>query len=423
MTFFCNKRKKNDGNNFVAQSFKRKASLAIVNKIQNRIKSNRQIKVKDTLKYLTEVSKIFRKVIDTKIVAITGSCGKTTLKELLGSTLKKISQVSISPKSFNNKFGVPLSLINLKQNDKFGILEVGMDKKGEIDYLSNIIMPDVGVITNINYAHAKNFRNIKQIALAKSEIINNIRPNGFVILNSDDNFFKLHRRISLKKKLKVISFGIKKVANIKLDKIKPLGKKFEIYINFDGKKKCFLVSDDFQNNIYNILSAIAVISIYTNIFELSKNIFSDFKIPGGRGDQSVIKIENKKFNLVDQSYNSNPLSLTSAISNYDKIETKKSKKYLLLGDMLELGNHSENLHKSIIPLINQTKIDKVFVKGKIVSKIFKDISNTKKGKIFVNKSEIFQFIRNDLNNNDYLMIKASLATGFNNIVKELKGYN
>ena len=102
--------------------------------------------------------------------------------------LSKISKVSISPKSYNNKYGVPLSLINLRQNDKYGILEVGMDKKGEIDYLSKIIQPNVGVITNINYAHVKNFKNIKQIALAKSEIINNIRPNGFVILNADDNF-------------------------------------------------------------------------------------------------------------------------------------------------------------------------------------------------------------------------------------------
>ncbi|MDC0943571.1 Mur ligase family protein, partial [Candidatus Pelagibacter sp.] len=208
MIFFLQlKEKKNDGNKFVAQSFKKKASLAVVNKIQNKINRGRQIKVKNTLKFLTYISKVFRRNIDTKVIAITGSCGKTTLKELLGNVLSKISKVSISPKSYNNKFGVPLSLFNLKQNDEFGILEVGMDKKGEIDYLSKIIEPNVGVITNINYAHAKNFKNIKQIALAKSEIINNIRPNGFVVLNADDSFFELHKKIAYKKNLKVISFG------------------------------------------------------------------------------------------------------------------------------------------------------------------------------------------------------------------------
>ena len=422
--FFAIKGKKNDGNKFVAQSFQRKASLAIVNKIQNKLNNNRQIKVKNTLKFLTEFSKIYRKNIDTKIIAITGSCGKTTLKELLGNTLSKISKVSISPKSYNNKFGVPLSLSNIKQNDEYGILEVGMDKKGEIDYLSKIIEPDVGVITNINYAHAKNFKSIKQIALAKSEIIKNIRPNGFVVLNTDDNFFELHKKIAYKKNLKVISFGIKSnKANIKLSSIKPLGKQFKINISFNNENKYFLLSNNFQNNIYNILSALAVISIYKNILKLHKDIFLNFKIPRGRGDHSVIKINNKKINLIDQSYNSNPLSLKSAIKNYDKIDSKKSKKYLLIGDMLELGSHSVKLHKSIAPLVNQTKIDKVFVKGKMASLIFKNISKAKKGRILANKSQIIELIRKDLNNNDYLMMKASLATGFNHIVNDLKGLN
>ena len=115
--FFAIRGKKNDGNKYVSQSFNRKASLAVVNKIQNKLNKSRQIKVKNTLKFLTDISKTFRKSIDTNIIAITGSCGKTTLKELLGNVLSKISKVSISPKSYNNKFGVPLSLFNLKQND------------------------------------------------------------------------------------------------------------------------------------------------------------------------------------------------------------------------------------------------------------------------------------------------------------------
>ena len=422
--FFAIKGKKNDGNKFVTDSFKRKASLAVVNKIQNKLNSGRQIKVKNTLKFLTDVSKVFRKGIDTKIIAITGSCGKTTLKELLGNVLSKISKVSISPKSYNNKFGVPLSLFNIEQSDEFGVLEVGMDKKGEIDYLSKIIEPNVGVITNISYAHAKNFKNIKQIALAKSEIINNIRQNGFVVLNADDGFFKLHKKIAFKKKIKVISFSIKnQKANIKLINIKPFGKKFKINISLDNKNKFFLISENFQNNIYNILSALAVISIYKNIFTLDQKVFLNFKTPGGRGDLSFIKINNKKINLIDQSYNSNPLSLKSAIKNYDEINSKKSKKYLLIGDMLELGNHSKKLHQSIAPLINQTNIDKVFVKGKMASLVFDNISKAKRGRVLVNKSHIIEFIKKDLNNNDYLMIKASLATGFNNIVKDLKGLN
>ena len=422
--FFAIKGKVNDGNKFVSQSFKKKASLAIVNKIQNNLDDKRQIKVKNTLKFLTNVSKVYRKNISTKIIAITGSCGKTTLKELLGSVLGKLSNTSISPKSYNNKFGVPLSLLNIKENDQYGILEVGMDKKGEIDYLTKIIEPNVGVITNVNYAHAKNFKNIKQIALAKSEIINNIKSKGSIILNADDKFFKLHKQISQKKNLKLISFGIKSNrADIKLIDIKSFGKNFKIKIKFMNKIKYFIISNDYQNNIYNILSALAVISVNLNIFNLNKNIFLNFRIPDGRGNHSLIKINNKKINLIDQSYNSNPLSLSSAIKNFDKIKSNKSKKYLLLGDMLELGRYSKKLHESIATLINKTKIDKVFVKGKMASLMYKKISNSRKGKILRNNSQINDLIRNDIKNNDYLMIKASLATGFNKIVNEIKGLN
>ena len=372
--FFAIKGKKNDGNKYIGEAFKNKASLVVVNKVQNKFNSKRQVKVKNTLKFMTEISKIFRQNIDTNIIAITGSCGKTTLKELLGNVLGKISSVSISPKSYNNKFGVPLSLLNLKHSDEFGVLEVGMDKKGEIDNLTNIIKPNVGLITNINYAHAKNFKNIKQIALAKAEIIKNILPNGFVVLNADDSFFKLHKKIAENNNINVISFGIKtKKANVKLFNIKKVKKAFKIKVKLNDKFKYFIISNNFQSNIYNILSALSVISIYKNVFKLNEKIFLDFRSPAGRGDHSTIKIGNKKINLIDESYNSNPLSLKSALKNYDNIDTKKYRKYLLLGDMMELGSHSKKLHQSIVPLINETNIDKVFVMGKMVREIFDNI--------------------------------------------------
>ena len=420
--FFTIKGKKNDGNKFVGQAFSKKASLAIVNKINKKNNIKRQIKIKNTLKFLTESSKVFRENINTKIIAITGSCGKTTLKELLGSSLKKLSKVSISPKSFNNKYGVPLSLFNLNQKDNYGVIEIGMDKKGEIDHLSKIVQPDVSVITNINYAHVKNFRNLKQIALAKSEIINNTKDSGIIILNADDYFFTLHKKIAKKKNLKILSFGIKsKKTNVKLISIQKVGKKFRANIKINNLKTHFLISNDFQTNILNILATLTIMSIFFDISRIKKNIFVNFKIPNGRGDISKIKINNKKLNLIDESYNSNPLSLKSAILNYDKIESKKSKKYLLLGDMLELGKYSKKLHQSMGTIINRTKIDKVFVKGSKVLSIFNSISKSKKGRILNKNSQIIDLIKNDLNNNDYLMIKASNATGFNKLTNNLKG--
>jgi murE/murF fusion protein len=392
--------------------------VSTINKNSN---TKYQIKVNDTLRFLTKSSKIYRQNINTNIIAITGSCGKTSLKELLGSSLGQISKVSISPKSYNNKYGVPLSLFNLKQKDDYGVLEIGMDKKGEIDNLSKIVQPDVSVITNISYAHVKNFRNLKQIALAKSEIINNTKDNGFIVLNADDNFFSLHKKLAIKKNLNIISFGIKnKNSNIKLLDIKKVANKYRATIKVNNFKTYFSIKNDFQNNILNILATLAVMSIYLDISRIDKNIFNNYKTPNGRGDFSKIKINKKNLNLIDESYNSNPLSLKSAIINFDKIKLNKSKKYLLLGDMLELGKYSKTLHQSIGKIINKTKIDKVFVKGRDVLFTFNSISKFKRGRILKDNFEIINLIKNDLNNNDYLMVKASNATGFNMIVSRMK---
>ena len=420
--FFAIKGKKNDGNKFIGEAFQKKASIAVVNDIEKKINISRQIKVEDPLKFLTKSSKLYRENIKAKIIAITGSCGKTTLKELLCHSLKQISKVGISPKSYNNKYGVPLSLFNLNHKNDYGVLEIGMDKKGEIDYLSKIAQPDVSVITNINYAHAKNFKNLKQIALAKSEIINNTKVKGLIVLNADDNFLTLHKKIANKKSLKVLTFGIdNKDSNIKLINIKKVSNKFKINIKANNLKTYFFISNDFQNNILNILAALAIMSIFLDVSKLNRNIFMGFKTPDGRGDITKIKINNKHLNLIDESYNSNPLSLKSAILNFDKIKINKEKKYLLLGDMLELGKHSKKLHQSIGKIINTAKIDKTFVKGNEVLFTFNSILKKKKGRVLNNNSQIIDLIKNDLNNNDYLMVKASNATGLNKMINNIKG--
>ena len=419
---FCAiKGKKVDGNTFVSEAFKKKSSLAIVNKFNNKHSLLKQVKVKNSLNFLTKCSSIFRQNIDAKIIAITGSCGKTTLKEMVGRTLKKISKTTFSPRSFNNKYGVPISLINLRQNDDFGVFEVGMDKKGEIDNLTKIIQPDLGVITNISYAHSKNFNNINKIAEAKAEIMNNIKKDGIIILNSDDSFYKYHKKVAIKKKLKVISFGIKnKLSNIKLIQLKKLINKFELKIKVDDFKTSFYSTNVNTNNLYNILATIAVIHSYINIRRLKKDIFLNFKTPNGRGDLSKVKLKDKEIFLVDEAYNSNPLSLKTAIENYDKLKSKNSKKYLILGDMLELGKHSLQQHKLISEIINKTKINQVFVIGKYIKETYKGLKLSKKAQIISNKNDIINLINENLNNNDYLMIKGSNSTGLHKITKDLK---
>ena len=419
--FFAIKGKRVNGNTFLPEALQKKCSFAIVNQKNKDYSLSKQIKVKNTLNFLTKCSAIFRENINAKIISITGSCGKTTLKEMIGLTLKKISKTTYSPKSFNNKYGVPLSLFNLKQNDDFGVFEVGMDKKGEINKLSSIIKPDLGIITNISYAHSKNFKNIKQIADAKAEIMNNIKKNGTIVLNMDDDYFNYHKNLALKKRLKVVSFGIKnKSAMIKLTKVKKKNNKYELFINVDGLSISFYSENNNKSNIYNILATLVSINLYKDIRNLKKDIFLNFKTPNGRGDISKIKLKNKIFFLVDETYNSNPLSLKTAIENYDKIESKNSNKYMILGDMLELGKHSVKQHKLISKIVNKSKINQVYVIGKYIKETFKGLKENKKAKILSSRINIIDLINKNLKNNDYLMIKGSNSTGLYKITNDLK---
>ena len=157
---------------------------------------------------------------------------------------------------------------------------------------------------------------------------------------------------------------------------------------------------------------------------MKKNIFLNFKLPVGRGDISNLKLKGKNINFVDESYNSNPLSVRVALENFDKISIKKrNKKFLILGDMLELGKHSIKQHKLLSKDINKTNINKVYVVGKYIKKTFADLKPNKKGKILPLNFSIINLIKNDLANNDYLMIKGSNATGLNKITNNLKQGN
>ena len=421
--FFAIKGKRLNGNKYVSEAFKKRSSLAIVNHVNKDYSASKQIKVKNSLNFLSKCSSIFRDNINAKIISITGSCGKTTLKEMIGLTLKKISRTTYSPKSFNNKYGVPLSLFNLKQNDNFGVFEVGMDKRGEINNLTKIIKPDLGIITNISYAHSKNFKNIKEIANAKAEIMNNIKNDGTIVLNMDDKFYNYHKNLALKKKLNVVSFGIQAKSSTKLIRIKKIKKKYELLIRVNKSYFTFNSSNYNKSHLYNILATLSSINLFIDIKKLNKDVFLNLKTPNGRGDISKIKLNDKEIFLVDETYNSNPLSLKTAIENYDKIIAQSSRKYLVLGDMLELGKHSLKQHKLISKTINKTKIDRVFVIGRYIQETFKGLRLNKKGKILNNKLDIIDLIKKDLNNNDYLMIKGSNSTGLKNITNNLKQRN
>ena len=214
--FIAIKGKNYDGHIFAREALKNKANYCVVQKNINKINKNRLIKCSSTLSFLNKLALLKRNHSNSNVIAITGSSGKTTLKTLLGRILKEYGKTYFSQKSYNNHIGVPLSLCNLEHEHKYGVFEIGMSKAGEIRKLSSLIKQNNAIITNIGEANLENFENLKGIAKAKSEIIENINKDGYLILNRDDKYFNYFLNLARKKKINVLSFGNSNKSNAKL---------------------------------------------------------------------------------------------------------------------------------------------------------------------------------------------------------------
>ncbi len=413
--FLAIKGKKNDGNKYINDAIKKGAGC-VATTLTFKTNKTKIIKIKNPVAFLNRFAKLKREQSSANIIAVTGSAGKTSLKNLLKDLLKNFGKTYSSPKSFNNHYGVPISLSNLNYDDKFGVFEVGMSKAGEIKKLSDMIKPHIGVITNIGEAHIENFKNINGIANAKSEIIDKIKKRGTIVLNKDDKFFNFLYKKAKSSNLKICTFGIQKKADIFLEKLIRTDESSELYLNINGRKISFKIKD---LNVYNVLAAIAVLSILKIDLKKIKTILKNLELSEGRGKKYLISRYNKKFKLIDESYNANPLSVKNAIKNLSLLKKKKFKKYLLLGDMLELGAKSKKYHEELSKVINNSDIDKVFVKGKKSIFTYKHLKKGKRGNILQNEEDIEIILEKMISNNDYLMIKGSNATGLHNFSKKM----
>ena len=413
--FLAIKGKRKDGHNYLNEAILKGASHCVISKNFNKIKKNKVIKVSNTYSFLKKLAILKRKYTDGKIIAVTGSSGKTTVKNLIGKLLNNYGDTYFSPRSFNNSYGVPLSLCNLQQEHKFGVFEIGMSKKGEINNLSKLVKPNIAIITNIAEAHIENFKNLNDIAKAKGEIIDNISTSGYLIMDRDNKYFNYFRSKAEKRNIRVISVGKNKKSIIKIVKIKKFHK-YKLLTIKSFKKEYKIKTKD--QIIENVAYAIAVLEILNLDVDKIKNKIKDIKVLEGRGKISQIKYKNLNFNLVDESYNANPLSMKQSILNLSNIKNN-CRKFILLGDMLELGDKSKVLHENLSSIINNSKIKKLFIHGEHIMDTYKNVKKSKRGNILQEKSDFEEILLPILQNNDYLMIKGSNATGLKKISENL----
>jgi UDP-N-acetylmuramoyl-tripeptide--D-alanyl-D-alanine ligase len=387
-----------DGNDFVDEALSKGSNIIIAdNKRFKNNKDKRIIWVNDSIKALKTISNNIIKDYGGNVIAITGSNGKTTTTNIIGKTLKNNSKTL---KNFNNEIGMPLSLMNASSKSKNLIFEIGASKLNDIDYLSKILRPNVGLITNIGNSHLESLKNIDGVFKVKSEIVKNIKKNGFLVV-PNDNKKHLNKWKKMRSDITTISFGMKDDSDFyPIDvKIKQNGLSFLVTSRLLEKPIKISSSLEGVHNVKNILSACAVhYCLGQNLQDFSKSI-------------SLSKLDNlrqvkykwlKGSTLIDDSYNANPDSTKKSIdllSNYNK------KTVLLLGDMLELGRYKNKLHKEVGEYAKSKGISKLIAFGNLTRHSIDGFG--KNGIFFNDETKLKNYLRKNITSKNVILIKGS----------------
>ena len=393
--FFAIKGENFDGNKFADEALKKGSKIAVIDSDEiNFNKNDNIIKVDDSLKALQNLALYHRKRLKSKILAITGSNGKTTSKELIHSILSTSYKTTSTEGNLNNHIGVPLSLLKIKDDTEFSVIELGANNFGEIDFLTKMAEPDYGYITNFGKAHLEGFKNISGVIRAKTELYNwLIINNKILILNYDDP-----EQIKFKSS-NHFSFGSKLESKYM----------FEIIESDNVIVKCnnmvyeTCLYGDY--NFSNVCSAIAIGLEFGIDPKLIREKLKNFSSNNNRSE--IIKINNK--NVILDAYNANPTSVEFAIKSFIK---NKGTKALVLGDMFELGENSEIEHKKIIDIADEFNIDRCIFIGE---EFFKLKQDSVKNIFFKTKEDFYEF--GDIIREENILIKGSRGMQLENVLK------
>jgi len=408
-----------DGHNFINETIKKSSIGAIVSKIKKSHypKNYNLIYVKDTVKALGAIAKFYRKKFNIPIIAITGSCGKTTTKEMAGEILKTKYNVLKTQGTQNNQISIPLTLLRLNRKYQIAVLEFGTNHFGEIRYLSEVSQPNIGIFTNIGPSHLEFFKNPSSVFREKFDLARYLmNTGGTIIYNNDDRFLK---KINRKKRyFHTYTFGANNKSNFQFRSMKIVHNSLKFLLNNRFSVK---LNTPAQHNVYNALAAITCARIFNMSFSTIVGALSKFKFPKMR-----MKIEKiGSVHIIDDSYNSNPLSLENALKTIVSYDSG-GRRILVCADMLELGRDSEKLHFSLGRKMSMYNIDILITVGKLshfFSKGAKSITNSKILTYdFNSREETIDKLLNLIQPHDIILVKGSRLMKLETITDALRQF-
>ena len=404
-----------NGEDFAEDALKKGAAAVLVSKnadVKNI--SGVILKVDDTLTAYQKLASHWRKNFSIPMISITGSTGKTSTKDLTAAAISALGDIQKTSANFNNEIGVPLTLLGIEKNHKAAVVEIGMRGLGQIENLAKYVLPNIGIVTNVNETHIELLGSIENIAKAKGELVQAIPEGGTVILNADDKNVVAMKNLA-KPNVKIFTYGIENPADFTAEKISVGENSTKFSAKFEDKVFDFEIPLTGRHNVLNALAAIAAAVSLNLSFEEIQRGFSSMAKTGMRFEI----IRKKNFTVINDAYNASPASMCASIKTVAEIY--QGRKIAVLGDMLELGEISEKVHREVGAEVAKNNFEILITIGELGKFIAEGAKDSGLKNIFTTSTheETAKKILEVVQEGDTILFKASHGMHMEKIIEQI----
>jgi UDP-N-acetylmuramoyl-tripeptide--D-alanyl-D-alanine ligase len=422
--FFAIKGDNRDGHDFVEAAFKAGAGLAVVARDRRAqfAAAAPLLVVADVLESLRDLARAARARVSAKVIAVTGSVGKTGTKEALLLALSPEGETHVSAASYNNHWGVPLSLARCPATAKYAVFEIGMSHAGEITPLTALVRPHVAIVTAIEPVHLEYFGSLEKIADAKAEIFTGVEPGGAAVLNRDNaQYARLAKAAKAAGVARIVSFGEHKQADARLLRHSLQAECSTVDARILGQSVTYKLGAPGRHIVLNSLAVLAAAVLVGADLALAALALDKLKPPSGRGARATLRLPGGSALLIDESYNANPASMRAAIALLGQAAVgSQGRRIAVLGDMLELGAQGPALHRALAEPVEAAGVDLVFCSGPLMHALWEALPSSRRGGYAETAAGLQPAVLAALRDGDAVMVKGSLGSKMGPIVKALE---
>jgi UDP-N-acetylmuramoyl-tripeptide--D-alanyl-D-alanine ligase len=421
--FFAIQGENRDGHEFVDGALKAGAGLAVVARSQRgNFAEAPLLVVPDVLDALRNLAQAARARLHAKVIAVTGSIGKTGTKEALRLALSADGETHASVASYNNHWGVPLSLARCPESVNYAVFEIGMNHAGEITPLTKLVLPHVAIVTGIEPVHLEYFGSLEKIADAKAEIFAGVEPGGAAVLNRDNpQFARLAAAAKAAGVERIVSFGEDNKADASLSRLSLQSDSSTVEATILGQPVTYKLGAPGRHLVLNSLAVLAAVALVGADLALAALALNNLRPVSGRGARAVLIVPGGNALLIDESYNANPASMRAAIALLGQAPIgKHGRRIAVLGDMLELGSSADAMHRKLAVAIEAAGIDLVFCSGPLMRALWEALPSRARGGYAEMAAGLESAVLGAIRAGDAVMVKGSLGSKMGPLVKALE---